>query len=195
MSVLVCIRWSMYTYTLLTKAFPKTRLGDTLHVVRTEQADRNETCHQPDQNDEISVTNKINLLIMHPDLLMPVTAVATASQCLRRSLVTMMMHSSSDITPSLVWGNMLHSIMQACLVEGKWDEEFTASTIDRIAKGGLSDLVRIGVSMEDAKAELGRRAVGIKEFCDKYVGPEPKVRFDSLFVLSKHNLTNSQKTR
>jgi len=68
--------------------------------------------------------------------------------------------NETGITPSLVWGNMLHEVMQKCLVEwnaslspspsssevkndAKW-EEFLDKCIDESVGGGLGELIRLG---------------------------------------------------
>lgn len=95
----------------------------------------------------------------------------------------MLVHSGSDITPSLVWGNVLHEVMQSCLREGRWDSRWIDERIRKVVRGGesgrgLGDLVKLGVSIEEAIREVKARAGGLKAFGEKYMASVPKVSPD-----------------
>ncbi|PBK71331.1 Dna2-domain-containing protein [Armillaria solidipes] len=134
----------------------------------------------------IAISSKNNLLILHPDVLITATALSNAPQCRRKPLITSLVRSSSDYTPSLVWGNMLHSVLQACLVADRWDEIWVDDKIDEIVRGGLSDLVRINTNVDQAKREVKARAKGLHAFSEKYMASSPK---------SGANLTNTRAGR
>lgn len=75
---------------------------------------------------------------------------------------------------------MLHEIMQSSLVDWTaglrpWDQKEMDRKIDREVKRGLGDLLKLGVSVNQAKRELQLRASGLKPFHDKYIGSIPKV--------------------
>lgn len=123
----------------------------------------------------IAISSKNNLLILHPDVLITATALSNAPQCRRKPLITSLVRSSTDYTPSLVWGNMLHSVLQACLVADRWDEIWVDDKIDEIVRGGLSDLVRINTNVDQAKREVKARAKGLHAFSEKYMASSPKV--------------------
>ena len=118
-----------------------------------------------------------NILILHPDLLIPTTAISTASKCLRRPLLSSLVRSSSaDITPSTVWGHMLHEVMQSCLSSGTWRESFISERIDEQIRSGFDRLIQIKVGFDDARSELLERAKGLVTFGSLYVSPVPIVR-------------------
>ncbi|CDU25051.1 related to DNA2-DNA helicase [Sporisorium scitamineum] len=56
-----------------------------------------------------------NLLVVHPDVLVPATKVADVASCIRKPVVQDRLRGASDVTLSLVMGNMLHELLQACL--------------------------------------------------------------------------------
>ncbi|GAK67711.1 DNA replication helicase DNA2 [Moesziomyces antarcticus] len=56
-----------------------------------------------------------NLLVVHPDVLVPATKVADVASCIRKPVVQDRLRGASDTTVSLVMGNMLHELLQACL--------------------------------------------------------------------------------
>jgi DNA replication ATP-dependent helicase Dna2 len=128
----------------------------------------------------ITITSKSNLLILHPDLLLTATALSDATQCRRKPLLSNLVRSSSDTTPALVWGNMLHEVMQSCFSTGRWEEFWMNKKIDEVILKGLNELLKIDVSVEQAKHEVRTRAKGLLVFSQKYLGDTPKVRIREL---------------
>ncbi|TBU22348.1 Dna2-domain-containing protein [Dichomitus squalens] len=122
----------------------------------------------------MSVCSKANYFIHHPDILITATSLSNASHCSRRPLLANMVRSSSDVTPSLVWGNILHEVMQTCLSVAKWDDKFMDKQISEAAQRSLGELLRIGMSMPQAIIEVKARAKGLRAFADKYIAPSPK---------------------
>lgn len=118
---------------------------------------------------------------MHPDVLLTATALSNAPQCRRKPLLTSLVRSTSDITPALVWGSMLHEVMQRCLFEQRWDEVWIDKCIHDAISGGLGELVKLGLSEEVAVMELRERAKGFKIFAERYLGDVPKVIILILF--------------
>ncbi|TEB08749.1 Dna2-domain-containing protein [Coprinellus micaceus] len=114
----------------------------------------------------IRITAQTNLLILHPDILLTATALSNAPQCARKPLLSSLVRASSDITPALVWGNMLHEVMQTCLSEKRWEEAWINERIDQ--------LLALNVSVETARTELRRRAIGLTIFKDRYIADTPK---------------------
>lgn len=124
----------------------------------------------------IDITSKSNLLILHPDVLLTATALSNAPQCLRKPLLSALVHSSSDVTPALVWGNMLHTVVQSCLSENRWDEKWIDEQIDIVLRTGMGELAKLDLTVEHAKREILARSKGLKTFGDRYLSPgKPKV--------------------
>ncbi|KAJ3750860.1 DNA replication factor Dna2-domain-containing protein [Lentinula detonsa] len=122
----------------------------------------------------ITISSKHNLLILHPDLLLTATAISTAAQCRRRPLLSSMVRSSSDISPALVWGHILHTVVQACLSARCWNDRWLHDKIDEVVRENLVDLVRINVNVETAISEVKARAKGVQSFFGKYMSETPK---------------------
>jgi len=123
----------------------------------------------------VSVTSQSNMIILHPDLLLTATALSNAPQCRRKPILSSLVRSTSDVTPALVWGSMLHEVMQRCLTEDRWEETFIDHCINEAVLGGLGELVKIGLNEDIARTEVAGRAKGMKLFKDKYLSQEPKV--------------------
>ncbi|OCH89164.1 Dna2-domain-containing protein [Obba rivulosa] len=153
-------------------AFSEIHVGDTVNVIGSFHIPNSlsDTTALP----TISITSKTNLFIHHPDILITATALSNAPQCGRRPLISGLVRSTSDVTPALVWGNMLHEVMQACLSTGRWDEPFLEEKIREVVQKGLGELMRLNVSIEHAIAELSARSKGLKVFGERYVAQSPK---------------------
>lgn len=148
-------------------------VGDTLNVIGAFSS----------SPPTITISSKHNLLILHPDILLTATAISNAPQCTRRPLLQALLKNSSDVGHALVWGNMLHEVMQRCLVTARWDEAFMEELVDEVVRKGLSDLLRIGVGVDAAKAEVKKRAIGLRAFSERFVSDEPKVRISIMPIL------------
>lgn len=129
----------------------------------------------------IHVTAKENNLILHPDLLLTATSVSNAAQCRRKPLLSNLVRATLDSSPALVWGNMLHEVMQSCLSEERWDDLFMNEKINEVALQMLPDLLTIDVSVETATTEVKARAKGLKVFSQRYMSQNPKVGCNRVF--------------
>lgn len=183
-------------------AYTDIRIGDTVNLIGTltplsfRSFSPPPTTSTPPPSKSITLTTQANLLILHPDTLLTVTALSTAHTCARKPLVSMLVHSGSDITPSLVWGNILHEVMQSCLREGRWDSGWINERIVKVVRGvggrGLGDLVKLGVSIQEAIREVKSRAGGLKAFGEKYMNSTPKVGSDLSLLIPVANNTTSR---
>jgi len=108
-------------------------------------------------------------------MLLTATALSNAPQCLRKPLLSSLVRSTSDTTPALVWGSMLHEVMQHCLLEKRWDEAWIDKCIHSAISSGLGELVKLGISEQVALMEMRQRAKDFKVFAERYMGDVPKV--------------------
>ncbi|ESK91611.1 dna replication helicase dna2 [Moniliophthora roreri MCA 2997] len=122
----------------------------------------------------ITISTKSNTIILHPDILLTATALSTAAHCRRKALLSGLVRSSTDVSPALVWGHMLHTVFQTCLSSKRWDDVWLDEQIDGAVRANLMDLVRINMDVEQAKREVKARAKGIQTFFDRYLSIEPK---------------------
>lgn len=123
----------------------------------------------------IQITSQSNFLVLHPDLLITATALSNAPQCRRKPLLSALVRSTLNMTPALLWGNMLHEVMQTCMAQQRWDECFIDGHIEEIVKKNLADLVKINVGIDEAKREVKSRAKGLRVFSERYIAEIPKV--------------------
>ncbi|KIY45477.1 Dna2-domain-containing protein [Fistulina hepatica ATCC 64428] len=123
----------------------------------------------------ISISSKNNIIVLHPDILITATALSNAPNCRRKPILSSLVRSTSDTTPALVWGNMLHEVMQSCFKEENWKEDQMKTKIDEVLHKGLPDLVKIDTTLEQARHELSQRAAGFTRFAGKYMSNLPKI--------------------
>lgn len=135
----------------------------------------------------ITVTNLENLLIHHPDTLLTPSLLASAPNCQRRPLVTALVRAPSPPTPALVYGTVLHDVVQKCLQERRWDAPWIEAHVDTALSMAFGQLVRAGVTLSVAKDEILRRAAGVETFGERYIGDQPKVSTSLPHELSAHN--------
>ncbi|SNX86387.1 related to DNA2 - DNA helicase [Melanopsichium pennsylvanicum] len=79
-----------------------------------------------------------NLLVVHPDVLVPATKVADVASCIRKPVVQDRLKGASDVSVSLVMGNMLHELLQACLTASPTAQTSQSSLTNNVVKQELS---------------------------------------------------------
>ncbi|KAJ7505308.1 DNA replication factor Dna2-domain-containing protein [Mycena galericulata] len=124
----------------------------------------------------ISITSSDNFLILHPDLLLTPSVLSNALECRRKPLLSNLVRSASDTSPALVWGNILHEVMQACLSAGRWEDVWVDERIEGVIRDHISDIAKINLTVEDARHEIKLRARGLKAFSEKYISDSPKAQ-------------------
>ncbi|TKY88582.1 hypothetical protein EX895_002571 [Sporisorium graminicola] len=120
-----------------------------------------------------------NLLVVHPDILVPATKVADVASCIRRPVVQDRLRGASDVTLSLVMGNMLHEVLQACL---------TASPSDRdVDDGKPQGAIDASTSTSTSTSPWPEQWRGIgnfsKNFVEKQVEQQVRSNIESLYAI------------
>lgn len=119
------------------------------------------------------------LLVLHPDILVSSTKVADSSHCARKALLQEMIRTTGGATPALVYGNMLHELMQACLVDERWDEDYRREKIDEIVGREVQTLWTMEVDVGTAREQMLEKSGGFEPFQSLFVGTTPGVHFPS----------------
>ena len=133
-----------------------------------------------------------NLLVHHPDVLVPVTKVADGASCSRRSLVQDKLRSTGEITKSLLMGNMLHEVLQACLTDGNITPPTQPEAAANQARGTAK---RMGTQASNSEELLESTLQGWPEQWDQLgnfsaafvkarVKEQVQTNLESLFALS-----------
>ncbi|KAG5925955.1 hypothetical protein E4U42_003784 [Claviceps africana] len=115
-----------------------------------------------------------NLLILHPDQLISSTVVADSFGCMRRAVLQDRVKATSEASPPLVYGTMLHEIFQEALLVNKWDLPFLSSLIDRICDKHVEDLYTIKVGLPSAKEHLLSKMTELSCWAKSFVSSQPQ---------------------
>ncbi|KAJ3103808.1 Tripartite DNA replication factor [Phlyctochytrium planicorne] len=100
---------------------------------------------------DIIIDQGKNLLITDPDVLVSATQLADSFSCLRRSILQEKARVSSESNSSLVYGNLLHQIFQACLVKMDFSVNVIEREIDAILKKSVADLYNVSLTESAAR--------------------------------------------
>lgn len=117
-----------------------------------------------------------NLLILHPDQLISATVVADSFGCMRRAVLQDRVKATSESTPPLVYGTILHEIFQEALLANRWDLKYLASVIERITETHVEDLYKIKVGMATAREHLQSKMIELSSWAASFVSSKPTVR-------------------
>ncbi|CCC09829.1 unnamed protein product [Sordaria macrospora k-hell] len=120
------------------------------------------------------VDNNQNMLILHPDQLISSTVVADSFSCMRRAVLQDRVKATSDLSPALVYGTILHEIFQEALVANKWDPAFLTNVINKTLEKHLEDLYILKVSMDDAKSHVQSKMPELRSWAQLFVTSQPK---------------------
>lgn len=125
-----------------------------------------------------------NMLILHPDQLISATVVADSFGCMRRAVLQDRVKATSEASPPLVYGTMLHEIFQEALLANKWDLPFLSKVIDRIAEKHVEDLYTIKIGMASAKEHLQSKMIELSYWAKSFVSSKPNVSTCPYFAVS-----------
>jgi DNA replication ATP-dependent helicase Dna2 len=147
-------------------------LEDTINIVSPSLDDA-------DTTKPIIVTFKdpSTFLIHHPDLMLTMTSIANAMPCPRKPLLQALVKPSGPSTKSMLYGTILHTLLQGALSEQGFAEADTWRRLDEdLSKEERKlEIWGAGLDIDDVRLELGEKAEkGFEVFGDKWVGPAPK---------------------
>ncbi|PHH84004.1 hypothetical protein CDD83_2653 [Cordyceps sp. RAO-2017] len=115
-----------------------------------------------------------NLLILHPDQLISATVVADSFGCMRRAVLQDRVKATSEASPPLVYGTILHEIFQEALLANQWDLPFLTQVIERVTEKHVEDLYTIKVGMATAIEYLQSKMTELSYWAKAFVSSEPK---------------------
>lgn len=116
-----------------------------------------------------------NLLILHPDQLISNTVVSDSFGCMRRAVLQDRVKATSEASPPLVYGKLLHEVFQEALLENRWDLPFLAQVIKSIAEKHVEDLYTIKVGIPAAREHMESKMGELSCWAKAFVSSNPKV--------------------
>lgn len=128
-------------------------------------------------NGECTVDNASNLVITHPDCLVPVTLVSDSFNCLRRSVLSQRFKPpmSDGTNLHLVYGSMSHELLQETLACNDFSSESMGLQIDDIILRFSSELHAIHADLTDAVDHLQQMIPLIQKWHSTFIGTIPQV--------------------
>ncbi|KAL7793100.1 DNA replication factor Dna2 domain-containing protein [Trichoderma ceciliae] len=115
-----------------------------------------------------------NLLILHPDQLVSATVVADSFGCMRRAVLQDRVKATSEASPPLVYGTMLHEIFQEALLANRFDLVFLSQLIDKNIEKHIEDLYTIKVGIAAAKEHLQSKMTELSYWARSFVASQPQ---------------------
>ncbi|GAA5836873.1 hypothetical protein JCM9279_007686 [Rhodotorula babjevae] len=122
----------------------------------------------------VQLTRSVGLLVLHPDILVSSTKVADSSHCTRKAVLQELIRTLGQSSPSLLYGNMLHSLLQSCMTDAKWDDEYRFERIDDIVKDNGGMLWELEMSFDKVRLELRERSKEFEAFADRFAHDKPQ---------------------
>lgn len=118
-----------------------------------------------------------NLLILHPDQLVSATVVADSFGCTRRAVLQDRVKATSEASPPLVYGTMLHEIFQEALLANRFDLGYLSELIDKNIEKHIEDLYTIKMGIADAKEHLQSKMTELSYWAKSFVSSQPQVKW------------------
>ncbi|XP_022637202.1 DNA replication ATP-dependent helicase/nuclease DNA2 isoform X2 [Vigna radiata var. radiata] len=143
--------------------------GDTVHVIG-----------QFDEGGNCDIDRDKNFLIVHPDILMSGTRVASSFSCQRRTVLDERLKNNDYSTAALA-GTMLHQIFQAGLTKDHPTVNFMEDYAEMVLKKNIESLYACGVNENDIRKTMRdaipRLLSWIMRFKNMEERKEPNVKF------------------
>lgn len=117
-------------------------------------------------------TNQHGLVIAHPDVLVSSTSIADSHTCLRKSVLQDRVRATSFLSKALIFGSILHSLMQESLSKQDFSDESMRREIDVQVAGNLENLYLVDEALETAKDYLYSKVVLLQQWAARFVGPD-----------------------
>ncbi|KAI1301059.1 DNA replication factor Dna2-domain-containing protein [Xylaria venustula] len=93
---------------------------------------------------------------------------------MRRSVLQDRVKATSDKTPPLVYGTLLHEIFQEALLANDWTSEFLDAVICKITEKHVEDMYTIKVPIDDARNHLRSKMPELQTWAKTFVSAFPK---------------------
>jgi len=94
---------------------------------------------------------------------------------MRRAVLQDRVKATSEPTPPLIYGTMLHEIFQDALLANQWDLPFLSKIIDKIVEKHVEDLYTIKVGLPTAKEHLQSKMMELSYWAKSFVSENPNV--------------------
>lgn len=124
---------------------------------------------------ECFIDDSQNMLILHPDHLISALVVADSFSCIRRAVLQDRIKATSESSPPMVYGTMLHEIFQEALTVNRWDDDCLMGIINTIIDRHIEDLYGINLTAQQAADHLQSKMPELQAWAQIFVKFRPDV--------------------
>jgi DNA replication ATP-dependent helicase Dna2 len=112
----------------------------------------------PSQESEvlfISNNSPDSIIIINPDVMLPVTTIANSFDCARRAIIqSRIKPSEGSASLPLVSGRILHELFQAAIVENNFETAWLSQQLQKLVDGSIEDLYLLDMTESRLFEEL-----------------------------------------
>lgn len=145
--------------------------GDVINVISPE-LDKSESTGA---SLTVSMRTPQTHIIHHPDVLLPMTTISQSITCRRRPLISGLVRGGSPApTKPLLYGNILHELLQTSLSQRTFDAADLKKHLDEVLcqPRMMLDIWASGLGMEEVRGEVWEKAsLAITGFGHRWIGP------------------------
>ncbi|KAK8854820.1 hypothetical protein IAR55_003559 [Kwoniella newhampshirensis] len=126
----------------------------------------------------ITFKDPSSFLVHHPDLMLTMTSIANAMPCPRKPILQTLVKTSGPPTKAVLYGNLLHTLLQGALAEQSFDADgiFKRIDIELKKEERRMEIWSTGMGILDVREDIGAKAGrGFEVFGERWVGAEPKL--------------------
>jgi DNA replication ATP-dependent helicase Dna2 len=131
-----------------------------------------------------AVDNAMNMLILHPDHLISTTTVADSFGCMRRAVLQDRVKATSEASPPLLYGSILHELFQEALKVNRWDIRFLKEALEQILPRHFETMAAVGLNINQVEEHLMSKIPEMQGWADIFIRATPSVR--SLVMIVKY---------
>lgn len=133
--------------------------------------------------------NGRNMVILHPDFLVSCTVVADSFGCTRKAVMQDRVKAAGDLNKPMVYGNILHALLQVALEANDFSTTFLSSNIDKLAIEHVESFYILHEQIPVATEYLQSKLSLLQDWARTFVAARPKV-WDSCSGEFNRNITD-----
>ncbi|KIW06674.1 hypothetical protein, variant [Verruconis gallopava] len=120
------------------------------------------------------VDNTSNILILHPDHLISATVVADSFGCVRRAVLQDRVKVTSEATPPMMYGHILHELFQEAMKANEWTDDSFEKYMRVILPRHYDTMVEIGLNLNQVHEYLRSKFPEMRAWAELFVCSSPR---------------------
>jgi len=128
------------------------------------------------------IDNQNNFIILHPDILVSSTLASESFGCIRKSVLDDRIKRFGDSSSSLIYGTILHQLMQISLLSNDWTTESMTKQLDNLIRQNLEELYFVNETETSASTNMQQLIPLFQDWAKNYIKSSNHVSHHNLFV-------------